>query len=115
MQRLTSSGNVVHGLDENLVLLDRAILDGVVDAGELLEHDAAGTNVEVADLGVAHLAVGQADVLARGAEGGMRILGVQTVDERRAGSAHGVVGSLGRKAETVHDTQECGKMMVSHG
>ena len=45
----------------------------------------------------------------------MRILGVQAVDERRAGSAHGVVGSLGRKAEAVHDTQECGKMMVSHG
>ena len=64
MQRLVSGSNVVHGLDEDLVLLEGAVLDSVVDSRKLLEHDAARTDVEVTDLGVAHLAVGQADVLA---------------------------------------------------
>ena len=36
--------------------------DGVVDAGEVLVDDAARADVQVADLGIAHLAVGQADM-----------------------------------------------------
>ena len=42
----------------------RAVGDRVVDPGQVLLDDRAGAEVEVADLGVAHLPVGQADVAA---------------------------------------------------
>ena len=114
VQGLTGSGDIVHGLGEDLVGLDGAVLDGVVDAGELLEHDAAGTDVEVAHLGIAHLAVGKADVLAGSTQRGVGILLVQRVDERGARSCDGVVRALGRQAEAVHDDEQRRKMMVSH-
>ena len=51
-----------------LFLRQRVFLDGLVDAGQVLVNDAAGAEVEVADLAVAHLAVGQADIHAAGAD-----------------------------------------------
>jgi hypothetical protein len=36
-------------------------LDGLVDARQVLHHDGARTEVEMADLRVAHLALGEAD------------------------------------------------------
>ena len=112
---LVGSGAIVHSLDEDLVLLEGTVLDGVVDTRELLEDDAAGADVEVTDLGVAHLTVGQADVLAGSTEGGMRIVRIQAVDKGRIGRAHGVVGALGRQTEAVHDDEQCRKVAVSHG
>ena len=115
MQGLVGSGAIIHRLDEDLILLEGAVLDGVVNARELLEDDAAGADVEVADLGVAHLTVGQADVLAGSTEGGVRIVRIQAVDKGRVGRAHGVVGALGRQTEAVHDDEQCRKVAVSHG
>ena len=115
VQGLAGGCTVVHRADEDLIGLEGAVLDGIVDARKLLEDDAAGANVEVADLGIAHLAIGQAHVLSGCAEGGVRVVGIQAVDERRVGRAHGVVGTLGRQTEAVHDAQQCGKVAVSHG
>ena len=42
--------------------------DGVADPRQVLHHDAAGADIEVADLGIAHLARRQADVAAGGAQ-----------------------------------------------
>ena len=42
------------------VLEEAAVRDRLVDAGEVLLDDRAGAEVQVADLGVAHLARGQA-------------------------------------------------------
>ena len=114
VQGLAGSLYIVHCCDEDLVVLERAILASVVDTRELLEHDAAGTDVEVAHLGIAHLAVGKADVLAGSTQRGVGILLVQRVDERGARSCDGVVRALGRQAEAVHDDEQRRKMMVSH-
>ena len=57
---------------------------GDVDLHQVLVHHAAGAEVHVADLGVAHLAVGQADELAAGLQVAHRILGPEGVDMRRA-------------------------------
>ena len=51
---------------------EAAVGDRVADAHQLLLHHAAGADVHVADLGVAHLAVGQADVAAGGVQEGVR-------------------------------------------
>ncbi len=48
VQGLVGSGAIIHRLDEDLILLEGAVLDGVVDARELLEDDAAGADVESA-------------------------------------------------------------------
>ena len=42
---------------QRLVLEEAAVLDRLVDADEVLLHDRAGAEVQVADLGVAHLAL----------------------------------------------------------
>ena len=42
---------------QHLVLAERAVRDRLVDAREVLRDDRAGAEVEVADLGVAHLAL----------------------------------------------------------
>jgi hypothetical protein len=47
------------------VLEELAIADRFGDAGEVLIHHSSGAQVHVADFGVAHLAVRQADVHAR--------------------------------------------------
>ena len=111
---LTLGLDIVHSLDENLVLGDGAILDGVVDARKFLEDDAAGTDVEVAHLGVAHLAVGKAHVLARSAERGVRILLVQAIKEGRLGSGDGVLAIGRSQAAAIHDDQECRKVTLCH-
>ena len=53
------------GLPQRLVLEEAAVGDGLVDAHQVLLDDRARAEVQVADLGVAHLAVGQADGAAR--------------------------------------------------
>ena len=106
--------DIIHSLDENLVLGNGSVLDGFVDARKLLEHDAAGTDVEVTHLGIAHLTVRKAHVLARSAERGVGILLIQAIEERRLGSGDGVLAVVRGQAAAVHDNQECRKMTLCH-
>ncbi len=56
VQRAAPPGGLVAGLHEDAVAEEVAVGDRLRDAREVLVHDAAGADVEVADLGVAHLA-----------------------------------------------------------
>ena len=114
VESLAVSLDIVHSLDKNLVLGDGAVLDGIVDARKLLEHDATGTDVEVTHLGVTHLAVGKAHVLARSTERGVGVLLVQAIKEGRLGSGDGVLAISRSQAAAVHDNQECRKMTLCH-
>src|SRR5438132_6425 len=58
--------------DQCGVAVEGAVADGGGDLHERLVDDAAGAEVEVAHLGVAHEPVGEAHVLARGGERGVR-------------------------------------------
>ena len=62
---------------------EAAVLDRLVDADEILLHDSAGAEVEVADLRVAHLALRQADCGTGRIELGVRIGRPQVVEDRR--------------------------------
>ena len=53
------------GVQQRPVARELAGLDRVLDARVILVHDAAGADIEMADLGVPHLAVGQPDVLPK--------------------------------------------------
>ncbi len=61
--RFFRSGGCIH---EHRVAEERAVIDGQFDAGERLVDDKSGTEVEVANFGVAHLAVDQANIQTTG-------------------------------------------------
>lgn len=55
-------------LDDVVDLVELALLDGLVDAHNVLPDDTAGANVQVTDLAVAHEAFGETDGERRGLE-----------------------------------------------
>ena len=55
------------GLLQNSASRQLSLLDRFVDAREILIHNSPGAEIEVADLGVAHLAEGQANIQPAGA------------------------------------------------
>ena len=97
----------VDRLGEHGVVEERAVLDREVDARELLVDDAAGPDVEVPDLGVAHLALGQAD----GQPGRARAASWahSAKDAVEVGRVRGLDGVARRGrglAEAVHDDEQ---------
>ena len=80
--------------------------DGGVDPRQVLEHRPAGADVEVADLGVAHLSGRQADRLARGLEPGIRPAPEQPAPDRRVGRRDRVGGGVAADPEAVDDDED---------
>ncbi len=70
---LACGGAVFECLFDFRIVVDFARFNGFVDFYEVLIHDAACADVEVAYLGVAHLAVGQTDKFAAGLQFGVGI------------------------------------------
>ena len=95
------------GRPQRRVERERAVRHGVADAHQVLRDDAAGSEVEVPDLGVAHLTLGQAHGTTRGDQRGVRIALPERVEHRRASERHGVSGLRGRESEAVeHDERD---------
>ncbi len=59
---------VLERTDDLGILHDRIVAAGAVDLHQVLVDDAPGADIEVAHLRIAHLAVGQTDVLAISAQ-----------------------------------------------
>ena len=97
---------VVHGLDVDRVLEELAGLDLLGDLGQNLEHDAAGADVGVADLGVAHLAFGQTHVQTGGLQQGVGVLGKELIQVGFLRLGDGVARSGGGDAVAVHDDKD---------
>ena len=93
------------------VLGYRAVGARAVDLHEVLVDYAPGTDVEMPHLGVAHLPVGQADILAAGLEARVRIGLQQIVPVRGRGAEDGVVLAVVAKAPPVENHQ---KSFFSH-
>ena len=64
---------VLHRLHKGFVFKETAVPHRLGNPGELLIHHAAGADIGMSDLAVAHLPVRQADVHARRADAGGRI------------------------------------------
>ena len=86
-------------------LLDVAVGDCLADARQILHDHAPGADIEMADLGIAHLAAGQADVVARSAQKAMRSVPPQPVEGRRIGLADGIVGGIVAPTPAVENDQ----------
>src|SRR5215475_9798192 len=101
---------------ERVVLEEFAGLDRLVHAYEVLEEDAARADREVADLGVPHLALRQADRLPRGLELRVRIVLPQPVEDRGVRQLDGVARPGGSDPPPVEDDEgyEGIRAAVSH-
>ena len=95
-------------LGEHRMPGQRAILDGVVDARQVGHRDAAGAEIHVADLGIAHLALGQADERLGCIDQALRAGRDQAVEARCLGVQDGVVGTVGAIAPAVEDAEQGG-------
>ena len=93
---------------EDRVAIEALIGDGGIDAGDVHPDDAPRAKVEVADLGVTHLAIGQADVVVAGAEECVRVVDQEFVVDGLAGQSDGVAVGLGAIAPAVEDGEDDG-------
>ena len=82
-----------------------AVLDHQIDSRDVHVNDAAGTDVEMADFAVAHLAFGQADKRAAGVDQSIRILAQQPVVGWLAGERDGVGFGFGAVSPAVEDDE----------
>ncbi len=95
----------VAGGEQRLVVEEAAVGDRVVDPGQVLLDDRPGAEVEVADLRVAHLALGQADVAPLGGELRVREALPEPVEDRRLGERDRVARPRRGEAPAVEDHQ----------
>ena len=105
MQGCAGLLGVFHGGFQHVVLKELAVTDGLGDAGQLLIDHAAGADVGVADLTVAHLAVGQAHVHAGSTDLGVGIGGKQLVQVGGACGVDGVGAGVVAAAKTIHNAK----------
>ncbi len=94
------------GSSQHLVLRQRAVGDRLVDAREVLVDDRARTEVEVADLAVAHLPVRQPDRAAARGERRVRVALPEVVEDRRLGERDRVARAVRRQAPAVEDDED---------
>jgi hypothetical protein len=106
MDRRPAAGGALDGLDQGLVVEERAVLDGAGDAGEVLHHQPPGPDVHMPDLGIAHLLVGQADVGPRAADQGVGIERPEVVPDRLMGALDRVVLDVVAVPPTVQDQED---------
>ena len=102
--RWTRSTPSKRGL-QHRVARQRAVGDGLVDARQVLADDRAGAEVEVADLGVAHLPLGQPDRAAAGRQLRVRVARPEVVEDRRVGQLDGVAGPGGASPQPSRMTR----------
>ena len=93
---------VLHGVDESGILEERAVLDSLGYAHELLIHNAAGAYISVTDLAVAHLPVGKTYVHTRSADLGGGALGKNFIKTRCVCGFNCIALCFGVNAEAVH-------------
>lgn len=81
------------GLDnflEDRITVESAILNGEIDAGELLIDDATCAEIEMSHLGVSHLALRQADLESARLESGLGVSGVELIMHWGRGQKGGI-------------------------
>ena len=99
---------VAQRLEQHLVLGQRPVLDRLVDAHEVLLDDRPRAEVEVADLRVAHLPLGQPYARAAGGQRGVVVLLPESVEHRRVGERDRVARPIRRQPPAVEDHQADG-------
>src|SRR5260370_37544414 len=85
------------------MLEEFAVLNHQIDACDVHVHDAASANVEMSDLAVAHLPLGQSDKRPAGMNERVGILPQQAVVGRLTGKSNGVGFGFGSVSPAVEN------------
>jgi hypothetical protein len=107
MQSAVAGSSALESLLDNRVLIQLVVLDGLVNADNILPDDTTSTNIQVTDFGVAHESLRQANSQRRGIE--LReTLGVirKLVHHRRltGGNSVAILGRVfGGNAPSIND------------
>ena len=109
--RLQLADEILHRRQARDVILRERL----VDARQILHDDAAGAEIGVADFGIAHLPVGQPDIMLAGFELRMRPAPHQLVPHRRLRPFDGVVVAVIPLAPAVEDAQHQRARAGIHG
>lgn len=81
---------VLESRAENIVAGELAVCDRLVNAREVLVNDSPRAEIQVAHLGVAHLAFRQSDIHATGAQTSDRVIAIKLIVKRRLRQKGGV-------------------------
>src|SRR5258708_39540194 len=93
---------------EALVPGERTVFDRPVDARQLLQHDPPGADIHVANLGIAHLTLGQPDKEFARLQQGMWAGRQEAMPVWRLRQLDTVVGAIGAMAPAVEDAKHGG-------
>ncbi len=107
MQRFSICLGILDRLDVDRVFKELAGTDLLGDLRQDLEDDAARADVGVADLGIAHLSLGQTDVQTGGKKLGAGIVREELIEIGGFGLGDRVARGGRRDAEAVHDDKSC--------
>ena len=94
------------GREERRALEERAVGDGGVDPRQVLQDRPAGAEVQVADLGVAHLPRRQTDGVLGGSQRGVRPAREQAAPVRHRGGGDRVGGRVAADPEPIEDDED---------
>ena len=96
---------IVHCLQKRIVFEEITVLDFLRDPGQILVHDTAGTYIQVANLGTAHLALRKTHGLTAGITLHEGTLLHQPVQHRSVRQRYGVMLTAIIQAKAVEDQQ----------
>ena len=109
MQGRTMLSDRSHRRGDHLVFEELPALAGIIDTRELLVDGASCTDIQMPNLGIAHLTLWQTDRLTRSIELYMRTGDEKLIEMRRVCQRDGIPASRIRKPEPIHDDKTCGQ------
>src|SRR5258708_29177386 len=95
----------VEGTAQHRILEERAVLDRLVHAHQVLVEPAPGADRQVADLAVSHLTGWQAGRLPRRLDRRMRVITPEAVEDPRPGEGHPIPRAARRHAPPPRDAE----------
>ena len=112
MQCLVVLDELVNAAAQDLVFKEVAIFYGFGYSREVLVYHPACTEVHVANFRIAHLAVRQADLFARGLDEGVRVAIQEVIESGRVCIFYGVVALLFSISKTVQNNEHMGFTLI---
>ena len=113
-QMQAMSLGVLHGREQDGILKEVAGSDHLVDARDVHVDDSAGADVQMPDFAVAHLALGQTDVTARGVHQGVRKFTQQHVVGRLARGGDRIAFRDGGVTPAIQDGEDERLLLAVH-
>jgi hypothetical protein len=105
VERPSGEGGVGGRLAEGGVIKKIAVPYGFRDTRKILVHDAAGADIQVPDLGIPHLPIRQADILAARGDRHCGVFAVDPVEVWLLRRGYGIAVRLAARAEAVKDDE----------